>query len=229
MRQTMLWRTLRRFETLKAARRRLLFLGKRVRRRLSRKADLLSSGGELYLTFDDGPDPVYSPRILDTLAKYDAKAVFFVIGSRVEAAPDVAKRMVAEGHRIGNHTWGHTPLAGVSRFEFDEEIGRTQDVVERVTGERPTTFRPPFGAMDRNTRRWTDAAGVEVVMWDLDTQDWSEPDSSAITASIVEYARSGDVVLMHDGGGNREPTIEALEGVLERLSSHGVRFPLPQV
>ncbi len=186
------------------------------------------SGLELHLSFDDGPNANYTPRILDLLARYDARAVFFTIGSQVDSGADILRRMVADGHRIGNHTWGHPSLDGISAGAFADEIGRTQEAIERVTGQRPSCLRPPYGATDSTTADKAASFGLSIELWNVDPQDWAAPGTDSIVSNIVQHARAGDVILMHDGGGTREQTVAALERVLEHFSAEGYRFtPIP--
>lgn len=183
-------------------------------------------GAVIHLTFDDGPNGSYTPQILDLLARYDARAVFFTIGQQVGGGSALVQRAVAEGHRIGNHSWSHPSLAGLSRPAFDQEIGRTQDAIEAATGTRPSCLRPPYGAMSDQTRAWAAEAGLVTVLWDIDPQDWARPGVDAIVGSVVDYARPGDVVLFHDGGGNRDQTIAALERILPQLADRGFAFTI---
>ena len=182
------------------------------------------SGLELHLSFDDGPNATYTPQILDLLARYDARAVFFTIGNQVDSGADILRRAVDEGHRIGNHTWGHPSLDGISSGAFADEIGRTQDAIERVTGQRPSCLRPPYGATDSTTAAKAAEFGLSIELWNVDPQDWATPGTDSIVSNIVEHARAGDVILMHDGGGKREQTVAALERVLEQFTAQGYRF-----
>jgi peptidoglycan/xylan/chitin deacetylase (PgdA/CDA1 family)/glycine betaine/choline ABC-type transport system substrate-binding protein len=183
-------------------------------------------GAVVHLTFDDGPNSSYTPQILDLLSRYDAQAVFFAIGQQIGGSRAIVDRMVAEGHRLGNHSWSHPSLAGLSRPAFDQEIGRTQEAIAAVTGSGASCLRPPYGAMDSQTRAWAAEAGMEVVLWDIDPQDWARPGVASIVGSVVNYARPGDVVLFHDGGGNREQTVAALEQILAQLSDRGFSFTI---
>ncbi len=178
--------------------------------------------GVVHLTFDDGPHPVYTPQVLDILARYDAKATFFVLGSLAEAHPELIDRIVAEGHTLANHSWAHQDLAQLSREQFDESIGRT----EAVLGEHATAcMRPPFGSMNENTRAWAADFGLEVILWDTDTVDWQKPGVDAIADSIVDGARNGRTnILLHDGGGDRTQSVQALDQALSELSGDGLRF-----
>jgi len=183
-------------------------------------------GSVVHLTFDDGPNGTYTPQVLDLLARYDAQVVFFAIGQQVGSGSALVQRAVAEGHRIGNHSWSHPSLAELSRPAFDQEIGRTQEAIEAAAGTRPSCLRPPYGAMGSETRSWAAAAGLEVVLWDIDPQDWARPGVDAIVRSVVDHARPGDVVLFHDGGGSRDQTVAALELILAQLADRGFAFTI---
>ena len=178
-------------------------------------------GGVVYLTFDDGPHPTYTPQVLDILARRGARATFFVLGSLAEARPELMARIVAEGHTVANHAWNHENLAGLPRSSFDDTIGRTQAVLaDRAT----PCLRPPYGSIDAFTREWATALGLDLVLWTVDTNDWRRPGAQVIADRIVRGATDEAIVLMHDGGGNRTQTVEGLELALDRLSGRGLRF-----
>ena len=178
-------------------------------------------GDVVYLTFDDGPNPEYTPQVLDVLARHGARATFFVVGSLAQAYPDIIQRIAAEGHTIANHTWRHEDLAGLSRAAFDETISRTQAVL----GDLATPcLRPPYGSVDAFTREWGESHGLSLMMWDASPSDWLLPPAEEIADYIVKWARPGVVLLMHDGGGDRSRTVQGLDMALERLADRGLRF-----
>ena len=179
------------------------------------------SGTVVFLTFDDGPNPTYTPQVLDILARHNARATFFVLGSLVQAYPDLVDRIVAEGHTVANHTWNHENLAGLPRSSFDDTIGRTQAA---LADHATPCMRPPYGSIDAFTREWAAAAGLDLVLWTVDTNDWRRPGPTVIADRIVGGATDRAIVLMHDGGGNRTQTVGGLEIALERLSGQGLRF-----
>ena len=179
------------------------------------------SGSVVYLTFDDGPHPTYTPQVLDILARHGARATFFVLGSLAEAHPELIGRLVTGGHTVASHTWNHENLAGMPRASFDDTIGRTQTAL----GDRGVPcLRPPYGSVDAFTREWAASAGLALVLWTVDTNDWRRPGAEVIADRITRGASDEAVILMHDGGGNRSQTVQALEIALGRLSDRGLSF-----
>ena len=175
----------------------------------------------VYLTFDDGPSPDYTPQVLDVLARHDARATFFVVGSLAQAYPDIIQRIAAEGHTIANHSWNHEDLAGLSRAAFDETISRTQAVLGDLAAP---CLRPPYGSIDAFTREWAASHGLTLLTWDASPADWLRPPAEEIADYIVKWARPGVVLLMHDGGGDRSRTVQGLDMALERLADRDLRY-----
>lgn len=180
--------------------------------------------GDVHITFDDGPSLEWTPEILDVLADHRARATFFPIGNQVAGGSELLRRAVDEGHRIGNHTWDHDRLVGIDPTTFDDTVGRTQEAVRAATGAIPTCLRPPQGVIDEPTRELAARRGLSVETWTIDPQDWNEPGVDAIVDSVVGQVNAGDVVLLHDGGGNRAQTARALDELLDRLGRAGFRF-----
>ena len=178
-------------------------------------------GDVVYLTIDDGPHPVYSPQILDVLARHNARATFFVVGYLVERYPAIVERIVAEGHTVANHTWLHEDLTTLSRESFDQTISRTQEIL----GEHATPcLRPPYGSRDAFTYDWAASHGLAIALWTVDTFDWRRPGAETIANRIVAGASDGAIVSLHDGGGERSQTVEALDDALNRLADSGIRY-----
>lgn len=175
----------------------------------------------VYLTFDDGPDPKNTQQILDTLARYNAQATFFVVGRSAQAFPDLVQAEAAAGHAIGNHTFSHTTLNGIGHDGFMREVLGTRDV---LGGVGVPCMRPPYGAQDAYTQSYAAEAGYSVVMWTLDSGDWKQPGSDIITAQVLNNVHDGSIILLHDGGGDRAQTIAALDIILADLTKHGYRF-----
>jgi peptidoglycan/xylan/chitin deacetylase (PgdA/CDA1 family) len=176
------------------------------------------------LTFDDGPSRTWTPRILDLLRRYDARATFFVVGSAVAAEPSLTRRIAREGHTIGNHTYNHADLTRLSAAGFRAEVSLAQAAIERVAGTTTRLLRPPYGAVNASTRTLAAQAGYKLVLWDVDPQDWRRPGSGSIAARILRDTRPGSLILLHDGGGDRSQTLAALEQVLATLSARGYTF-----
>ncbi len=162
--------------------------------------------GEMALTFDDGPNPKWTPRLLDVLAEHEVKATFFMLGIRAHAEPELVRRVAAEGHLVGNHTWDHPNLARTATGKVRDELARTNETLEQITGERVQYFRPPFGARRPVVFRIARELGLRVVTWNAMTSDWSEPSAEQIAGRLVEKidrlerrGRAANIVL-HDGG-----------------------------
>ncbi|MFF4319605.1 polysaccharide deacetylase family protein [Streptomyces sp. NPDC001568] len=179
------------------------------------------------LTFDDGPDPRYTPAILDTLARYQVRATFFVCGEMATDHRDLLRRMVTEGHVIGNHTWTHPLIPKLGRPALLSEIGRTSEVVQQTIGEAPQWFRAPYGAWNRAAFEIGADLGMEPLAWTLDTLDWKEPGTAAIVSRVQAGAGPGVIVLNHDAGGNRAQSVQALATYLPQLLARGYRMTLP--
>lgn len=186
-----------------------------------------AAGNSMVLTFDDGPDPRYTPGILDTLARYGVRAVFFVCGEMAAENRDLLRRMAAEGHVIGNHTWTHPLIPRLSRPALVSEIGRTSEVVQKTVGEAPVWFRAPFGAWNRAAFEIGAELGMEPLAWTVDTLDWKEPGTTTIISRVLEGAGPGVIVLSHDAGGDRSQSVRALGSYLPQLLARGYRMTLP--
>ncbi|WP_330336507.1 polysaccharide deacetylase family protein [Streptomyces sp. NBC_00557] len=185
-------------------------------------------GRRMTLTFDDGPDPAYTPHVLDTLARYDVRAMFFVCGQCVAGHRELVARMADDGHVVGNHTWTHPVLTSLSRGRIRDEMKRTSDVIEDACGERPQWFRAPFGAWDRTVFRLGAEMGMEPLGWTVDTTDWMLPGVRTIVRRVEAEAAPGAVVLSHDAGGDRSQTVRALREWLPRLLDSGYRMTVPK-
>ncbi|GAA3840195.1 hypothetical protein GCM10022226_73290 [Sphaerisporangium flaviroseum] len=172
------------------------------------------------LTFDDGPFD-YTGKVLDMLAEHHAKATFFVVGHMVNAQTGFTlRRMVSEGHELGNHSWDHPTLTALSHEALRGQLERTQEVVRAVTGTTMRLMRPPYGATDGKVAEETARAGLAQIMWDLDTLDWRDRDS-ALVARRASAAPPGSVVLMHD---IHKSTVEAVPRLLRELDAKGYTF-----
>ncbi|MEV0642793.1 polysaccharide deacetylase family protein [Streptomyces sp. NPDC050619] len=184
-------------------------------------------GRSMVLTFDDGPDPRYTPDILDTLAKYDVRAMFFVCGEMAVEHRDLLARMADEGHVVGNHTWSHPMLTRLTRGRIRSEMERTCDVIEEAYGERPLWFRAPYGAWNRAVFQLGAELGMEPLAWTVDTLDWSTPGTRTIVRRVERGAAPGVVVLSHDAGGDRAQSVRALRDYLPQLLDSGYHITVP--
>ncbi|REB06583.1 1,4-beta-xylanase [Sporosarcina sp. BI001-red] len=173
---------------------------------------------KIALTFDDGPDPKTTIQILNTLEKYDAKATFFMLGSRVEYYPDTAKAVKAAGHEIGNHSWNHPDLSKMPLAKALEEINRTTAIIQKVTGEKPTVFRPPYGAYTDQLSKQTIPP---IILWNVDTLDWKYRDSNKLLEEVKKSTKDGSTILMHD---IHPSTADGLDNVMAYLQSQGYKF-----
>lgn len=172
------------------------------------------------LTFDDGPEPVYTPQILRVLADNNVKGTFFMMGSHVSEYPALARSVRDAGHALGNHTWSHsqTPSDPAS------EVTRTVAVMQSVLGVTPILFRPPFGNLNNGVAAQALAQRDAVVMWSSDPNDWATPGADIIASRVVSQATSGGIILLHDGGGDRSQTVAALPTIIRELKARGYRF-----
>ncbi|MEU6945767.1 polysaccharide deacetylase family protein [Streptomyces sp. NPDC046316] len=172
---------------------------------------------QVALTFDDGPDPVHTRRILEILDRYGVRATFFCVGHHVAALPDEVRRIAAAGHELGNHSWSHPFLPDLTPDQLREQIDRTTEAVARLTGEAPTLFRPPYGALTPEVLAALADHPTTMTMWDVDSRDWSRPGPERIAETVLGAAGPGSVVLMHEGAGDRGQTVRALPSIIEGL------------
>ncbi|WP_193508428.1 polysaccharide deacetylase family protein [Streptomyces coeruleorubidus] len=201
------------------------------RRTLVRREPLLRVSGRgrtMVLTFDDGPDPRYTPDILDTLAEYDVRAMFFVCGEMAADSKKLLARMADEGHVVGNHTWSHPLLTRLTRRQIRSQLERTCDVIEEAYGERPEWFRAPYGAWNRAAFQLGAELGMEPLGWTLDTLDWTSPGTRSIVRRVENGAAPGVVVLAHDAGGDRSQSVRALRRYLPELLDSGYHVTVPR-
>ncbi|WP_066360620.1 polysaccharide deacetylase family protein [Herbidospora mongoliensis] len=172
------------------------------------------------LTFDDGPWP-YTPALLDTLKKHKAKATFFVLGRKVESRADMMKRMVDEGHEIGNHTWDHPDLTKLSDEEIMAEIAGTQQIIQETAGITPTFMRPPNGATNSRVGSLMKSLGLPQILWTGSTLDWQARDTKVIKERTLKFAKRDAVILLHD---IVPETVKAMETVVDTLTKKGYKL-----
>ncbi|MET8134382.1 MULTISPECIES: polysaccharide deacetylase family protein [unclassified Streptomyces] len=185
-------------------------------------------GRSMVLTFDDGPDPHYTPEILRTLREYDVHAMFFVCGAMAGDNKDLLSEMADDGHVVGNHTWSHPLLTKLSRSAIRSEIERTSEVIDDAYGEPPVWFRAPYGEWNRATFQIGAELGMEPLAWTIDTLDWSMPGTRSIVGVVEKQAAPGVVVLSHDAGGDRSQSVQALRAYLPHLLDSGYHITVPR-
>lgn len=190
----------------------------------SQSAQTQAVSRTVYLTFDDGPSSTWTPRYLDVLKQHNAKATFFSTGQNVKAHPKTIARIHREGHQLANHTWSHANLTQLSKAKVKSQLTRTQSVLGRY---KSACMRPPYGATNTSVRRWTKEVGLKTVLWDIDTRDWENSQTStSIYKRVIRNVRNGSNVLMHDGGDSQRDSLAALKRILPKLKSMGYTFKI---
>jgi peptidoglycan/xylan/chitin deacetylase (PgdA/CDA1 family) len=170
------------------------------------------------LTFDDGPAAPETATLLTYLAQYSARATFFTVGQNVVAHPDLVRAEARAGHEVGNHSWNHPDLTKLSSEQVTYQLNRTSDAIKAATGEAPTLFRPPYGAINSAVRG---ATSLSPVLWTLDTEDWKYPDAAKVAQSVIGKVQRNDVVLMHD---IHSTSVAAVPQILRTLAARGYHF-----
>jgi len=174
------------------------------------------------LTFDDGPHPQYTPRILDELQKRNVKATFFTLGRLVDLQPQITARIAQEGHEIGNHTYTHGNLSKMSDANIQKEMNRGRDAIVRATGIHPRIMRAPYGAIKPAQRQMIyDKYGYTEIFWSVDSRDWESKNATSVTNVIMKNTRPGGIILVHD---IQKAAADALPVFLDRLLAQGYKF-----
>jgi peptidoglycan/xylan/chitin deacetylase (PgdA/CDA1 family) len=184
----------------------------------------------LTLTFDDGPNPTYTPQVLALLHKHDATAVFCVVGQSVHDYPQLVQRTVAAGHTLCNHTYAHDgQFSKRTKQDMVRDISRTKEEIDSAVGGRATVpyFRQPNTYVQPSVMPVLESLDLRPLDWTIDPRDWSRPGADAIVQSVLGQLRPGAVVLLHDGGGDRSQTVAALEQILDGIDAAGYRYVMP--
>ncbi|ADL08873.1 glycerol-3-phosphate acyltransferase [Thermosediminibacter oceani] len=213
----------------------LAFFNKYVYKGFGVQKDIIRRGPDQFkyvaITFDDGPDPVYTTQILDILKEKKVPATFFLIGKNAEQYPDVARRIAKEGHSIGNHTYSHRSLIPLSAKATREEIKKAEEAIKKATGVRTTLFRPPRGIYSSYSRKFLKEERYTIVLWDVSAMDWAELPPNKIVSGVVNRVKPGSIILFHDSGdlvtfkgGDRTSTVRALPVVIDELRARGYEF-----
>jgi peptidoglycan-N-acetylglucosamine deacetylase len=177
------------------------------------------------ITFDDGPNPIYTAQVLDIFREAEGKATFFMIGEQMDQYPEMVKKVVEQGHEIGNHTYTHPKLSQLSPAECLEEIERTEKLMQELVGQKPVVFRPPY--LDYNDETIIVLQQKEYPMigaLNLEAQDWEMPGVDHILAKSRDCVKNGSILIFHDGYGDRSQTIEAVRTLVSELASQGYQL-----
>jgi len=181
---------------------------------------------KIALTFDDGPDPTWTPQVLKVLQDHGVKATFFELGENIEANPDLAKAVVAGGNLLENHTFDHPHLPNLTAAQITTEIQRTSDDIFKFTGTTPEYVRPPYGEVNQKVENSIESMHLKTALWTVDTNDWQVDDGVKITEqqivnTVLNNATDNGIVLMHDAGGDRHLTVAALDNIIDGLHAQG--------
>ncbi|MCK9897521.1 polysaccharide deacetylase family protein [Frankia sp. AgB32] len=201
-------------------------MGSTVRQPARRVRDLLpdAPAGAVALTLDDGPHPTWTPRMLDVLRTHQVLATFCLVGDQARAHPALVRAILGAGHSVCNHTMTHPqPFSRRPRAQMRAEISRAQEAIVAAGGRSPRLFRAPGGDWSPDVLATADELGLIPLGWDVDPRDWSRPGEEAIVRAL-SVARAGDILLSHDGGGDRSQTVAALDRVLPALRARGCVF-----
>jgi peptidoglycan/xylan/chitin deacetylase (PgdA/CDA1 family) len=179
-------------------------------------------GPYVAMTFDDGPHPVLTPRLLDMLRERGIRATFYVIGKNVAAYPEIVQRMAAEGHEVGNHSYNHPAFTKLSPATLAAEIQSTNEAIAAAIPQKPTTVRPPYGATNAAiNKRLAEEFGLTVAMWSVDPQDWKYRNAARVSSHIIQNTAPGAIILAHD---IHPSTIDAMPATLDALLAKGFKF-----
>jgi peptidoglycan/xylan/chitin deacetylase (PgdA/CDA1 family) len=179
------------------------------------------------LTFDDGPDAKFTPLVLDELKKAGVHATFFVIGNRAEANPEILKRIIKEGHAIGNHSYDHPDLPKLSMEEFQKQITQTDKIIKSYTGYSSSIVRPPYGDISEDQIIWLIGKKKKMIYWNVDSLDWKGLDADAVYANVLGETQPGSIILQHCAGGEGEDlsgSVNAIGSIIANLKKNNISF-----
>lgn len=177
------------------------------------------------ITFDDGPNPVYTPQVLEIFSEAKGKATFFMIGEQMRNHPDVVKQVCDQGHEIGNHTFTHPKLSELSLKDCLKEIEETEKLIEEMAGRKPVVFRPPYLDYNQDTVSLLQEMGYPMIgALNLEAQDWEQPGVGHILGKSRAVVKNGSILIFHDGYGDRSQTIEAVRMLVSELTLQGYQL-----
>lgn len=180
----------------------------------------------LCLTFDDGPDKVQTPKVLEILKKYNAKATFFVVGEEIEYQKSILKKVFNAGHDIGNHFYAHENINKLTESQIKESIKKTNDLIYEVTNKKPKYVRPPYGIVNDKLKKVCGELGMDIIIWtdDKDSLDWKKTVDSVIINNLTKKVSNGDIFLFHDGNKTFTNTLSAIDVIIPTLQKKGYKF-----
>lgn len=184
-----------------------------------------TSQNAVAITFDDGPNPIYTPQVIEIFSNAKGKATFFMIGEQMRNHPEIVKQVAVQGHEIGNHTYTHPKLSQLSSAECWEEIQETEKLIEELAGRKPVVFRPPY--LDYNQETVSILQQKEYPMIgavNLEAQDWEQPGVGHILTKSRDAVKNGSILIFHDGYGDRSQTIEAVRMLVSELTLQGYQL-----
>lgn len=173
------------------------------------------------LTFDDGPHPINTLRILEALKKYNASATFFMLGNRVNANPDIPSQIIAQGSEIGTHSMSHPNLVKLDDSEIEMQIGTSSKIINQKAGKKIQLLRPPYGSYNDVVKQKAKEYGLAIILWNVDTEDWKSRNADKIVEHVLTHVKDGDIILMHD---IYDTSAEAAERILGELTKQGYQF-----
>ncbi|HYH03353.1 MAG TPA: polysaccharide deacetylase family protein, partial [Bacillota bacterium] len=180
------------------------------------------------LTFDDGPDNRYTPKILDVLKKYKVKATFFVVGTQIKKYPAIFRRMVKEGHEIGTHGYQHLNVSKLPATKINYQLNESNKLIQKMGGPKQTIYRPPYGAIDPTAIERIGKKGYKVVLWTIDSLDWRSLKKTQVIKNVVPKLKKGYIVLQHNAAESKREnltgSVQALPTIIERGKKQGFRF-----
>ncbi|WP_201008310.1 polysaccharide deacetylase family protein [Paenibacillus glycanilyticus] len=184
-----------------------------------------TSSKAVAFTFDDGPNPVYTPELLEIFAEAGGKATFYMIGEQIAAHPEVARLVHEQGHEIGNHSYTHPNMTELSDEEFESELSRTEELIKQVTGTRAATMRLPYLAGDERVQAILEREGYPSIgALNMDAKDWDMPGVDHILEATRREVRNGSILIFHDGFGDRSQSVEAVRVLTKELTASGYRL-----
>jgi peptidoglycan/xylan/chitin deacetylase (PgdA/CDA1 family) len=182
---------------------------------------------EVALSFDDAPDDKFTPQVLDVLKREGVKATFFLVGNRAEAHPEIVRRMVNEGHVVGNHSYNHANLPKLSDADFRDQVIKTDNIIRSISGYVPKFIRPPYGNISEAQIQWLASQHKTIVNWNVDSLDWKGLNAEQVKTNILAQVHPGSIILQHGAGGTGEDlsgTVQALPGIIKKLRNDGVKL-----